>query len=67
MIAKYNKEAYIVPVTINNSWKVYKYGKFPLGIGSPIMITTHEPIKIDSLPFDELMAKVETTIISHIK
>ena len=23
MIAKYNKEAYIVPVTINNSWKVF--------------------------------------------
>ncbi|WOC41038.1 lysophospholipid acyltransferase family protein [Polaribacter sp. HL-MS24] len=67
MIAKYNKEAYIVPVTINNSWKVFKYGKFPLGIGSPITIKTHEPIKIDSLPFDELMAKVETTIISHIK
>jgi 1-acyl-sn-glycerol-3-phosphate acyltransferase len=67
MIAKYNKEAYIVPVTINNSWKVYKYGKFPLGLGSPITIKTHEPIKIDSLPFEELMAKVETIIISHIK
>lgn len=67
MIAKYNKEAYIVPVTINNSWKVYKYGKFPLGIGSPITIKTHQPIKIDSLPFDELMTKVESTIISHIK
>jgi len=67
MIAKYNKEAYLVPITINNSWKVYKYGKFPLGIGSPIKIKTHEPIKIDSLPFDELMLKVETIITSHIK
>ena len=67
MIAKYNKQAYIVPITINNSWKVYKYGKFPLGIGSPIKIQTHEPIKIDSLSFEELMLKVETTIITHIK
>lgn len=67
MIAKYNKEAYIVPITINNSWKVYKYGKFPLGLGSPITIKTHEPIKITSLPFEELMVKVETIVTSHIK
>jgi 1-acyl-sn-glycerol-3-phosphate acyltransferase len=67
MIAKYNKDAYIVPITINNSWKVYKYGKFPLGLGSPITIKTHEPIAIASLPFEELMTKVETIITSHIK
>lgn len=67
MIAKYNKEAYIVPITINNSWKVYKYGKYPLGIGSPITIETHKPIKINSLPFEELMTEVETIITSHIK
>ncbi|MDB4010149.1 1-acyl-sn-glycerol-3-phosphate acyltransferase [Polaribacter sp.] len=67
MIAKYNKDAYIVPITINNSWKVYKYGKFPLGLGSPITIKTHEPIEIASLPFEELMTKVETIITSHIK
>ena len=62
ILAKYNPEAYVVPLTINNSWKVFKYGKFPLGIGSPIKITTHQPIKIDSLPFEELLTEVETTI-----
>lgn len=67
MITKYNPEGYIVPLTINNSWKVFKYGKFPLGLGSPITITTHKPIKIDSLPFDELMKQVETTVTNHIK
>lgn len=66
MITKYNKEAYIVPLTINNSWKVFKYGKFPLGLGSPIKIKTHQPIKIDSLPFNELIEKVETTIKKSI-
>ncbi len=66
MITKYNKEAYIVPLTINNSWKVFKYGKFPLGLGSPIKIKTHQPIKIDSLPFNELIEKVETTIKESI-
>jgi len=67
ILTKYNKEGYIVPLTINNSWKVFKYGKFPLGIGSPISIITHEPIKIDSLPFDELMSQTENVIKEHIK
>ncbi|WP_299062582.1 lysophospholipid acyltransferase family protein [uncultured Polaribacter sp.] len=67
VITKVNKEGYVVPLTINNSWKVFKYGKFPLGLGSPITITTHEPIKIDSLPFEELLEKTEKVIKEHIK
>lgn len=67
MITKYNQDGYIVPVTINNSWKVFKYGKYPFGIGSPITFITHKPIKIDSLPFEELMKETEANIISHIK
>ena len=67
VIAKFNKDGYVVPLTINNSWKVFKYGKFPLGLGSPITITTHKPIKIDSLPFDELIEKTEQVIKEHIK
>ena len=67
VIAKYNKNGYIVPLTINNSWKLFEYGKFPLGLGNPITITTHEPIKIDSLPIDELLEKTESIIKEHIK
>lgn len=67
MIAKYNPEGYIVPITINNSWKIFKYGKYPLGLGSPITLTAHKPIKVNSLPFDELMTQVETVITDHIK
>ena len=67
MIAKYNQEGYIVPLTINNSWKLFKYGKYPLGLGSPITLTTHKPIKINSLPFEELMKETETAIINSIK
>ncbi len=66
MITKYNPDAYIVPLTINNSWKVFKYGNFPVGLFAPITITTHQPIKVNSLPFDELISQVETTIKQHI-
>ncbi|MBU3011641.1 1-acyl-sn-glycerol-3-phosphate acyltransferase [Polaribacter vadi] len=67
ILTKYNKEGYVVPLTINNSWKVFKYGKFPLGLGSPITITVHEPIKIDAMPFKELLVKTESVITAHIK
>ncbi len=67
VLAKYNKEGYVVPITVKNSWKVFKYGKFPLGIFSPITITTHQPIKISSLPFDELLMQTEKIITQHIK
>jgi 1-acyl-sn-glycerol-3-phosphate acyltransferase len=67
IITKYNNDGYVVPLTINNSWKIFRYGKFPLGLGSPITITTHKPIKINSLPYEELLEKTETIIKEHIK
>ncbi len=67
MLAKYNPEGYVVPLTVNNSWKVFRYGKFPLGLFTPIKIETHEPIQINSLPFDALMERVEKVITSKIK
>ena len=66
ILAKYNPDAYVVPLTINNSWKVFKYGKFPLGLGAPITITTHEPIKVGSLPFNELLEKVQASVKSSL-
>lgn len=46
-IFKYVPNAVVVPVSINNSWKVDKYGKFPYGIGNHISVQCHEPIPID--------------------
>lgn len=66
ILTKYNQEGYIVPLTVNNSWKVFRYGKFPFGVGNPIMIKVHAPIAIKSLSFDELAATVEKTIINDI-
>lgn len=66
MLIKYNPDGLIVPLTVNNSWKVFKYGKFPFGIGSPITITTHQPIAINSLPFNELVDLVEERITNAI-
>jgi len=59
--------ALIVPISINNSWKMYKYGKFPMGIGTHITFTVHKPLKlITFVNKKELISSVETTIAKHI-
>lgn len=65
-IIAHNPEAYLVPLTINNSWKIFKYGKFPLGIFSPLTLEVHEPIALKDQPINDILKKVETQIKSKI-
>ncbi|HEY5686697.1 MAG TPA: lysophospholipid acyltransferase family protein [Yeosuana sp.] len=59
--------ALIVPISINNSWKMYQYGKFPMGIGSHITFTVHEPINLATFTNKEdLISTIETTIKNNI-
>lgn len=59
--------AYIVPITINNSWKMVRYGSYPMGLGSQITFDFHQPLKISDFTVDELLEKTEQTIIASIK
>lgn len=59
-------DALVVPLTINNSWKLFQYGKFPLGIGVHIKLKVHEPVPANSMDAESLIAKVERTIIADI-
>ena len=57
----------IVPISINNSWKMLRYGKFPMGIGNHLTFTVHQPIKIATfVDKQELIASVEKVISSNI-
>lgn len=67
MLVKKNPDCLVVPITINNSWKVFKYGKFPLGLFSPITFFTHEPIEANSMKFDELFKLTESKVKSKIR
>lgn len=62
MMVKKAPSSYVVPVSINNSWKLVKNGNFPLGIGIKLSFEVHEPIKSDSLPFNELFEKTVKAI-----
>src|SRR5690554_3590345 len=57
----------IVPISINNSWKMLRYGKFPMGIGNHLKFTVHQPIKIATfVDKQELIRSIEQTITSNI-
>ena len=66
MLSKFAPSSYIVPLTINNCWKLAKNGRFPLTIGQHITFEVHEPIKVTSLKFEDLFEKVEHTIKNSI-
>ncbi len=65
MLIRQSPSALIVPVSINNSWKMLKYGKFPYGIGCHLKFQVHHPIEIDDDP-DKLISIVEESITKNI-
>ena len=62
IIVRTAPSSYIVPITINNSWRLPEVGSFPMEIGVKITFEVHKPIKSDSMPFDELFKKTEKVI-----
>lgn len=57
--------ALVVPISIDNSWKMLRYGKFPNGIGNHISFRVHRPIEITE-NLDEIIAATEKAIVSGI-
>lgn len=66
ILSKYAPSAYMVPVTINNSWKMTRWGSFPLGIGNRLELIVHDPIPVKNMPFSELFEKTEQAVIQAI-
>jgi len=55
-------KAIIVPVSINNSWKLAKNNYFPIPIGTKIIFKLHNSIENDSNQLDSNIIKIESTI-----
>ena len=66
ILCKYAPSAYVVPVTINDSWKVFRYGNFPLGLGNRLRFTIHPPIKVSECDFTTLFERTEKAIVDDI-
>jgi len=67
ILCKYAPSAYIVPVSINNSWKLVRYGQFPMGLGNRLTFTIQEPFAIKDIPFAEVMERTENAVTQGIK
>ena len=58
--------ALVVPITINNSWKMLQYGKFPMGIGAHLIFKVHQPMPITTEDHDEFIEKIEEIITQEV-
>ena len=66
ILCKYAPNAHVVPISINNSWKIVKFGIFPLGLGNHLTFTVHESYAVSHMPFEELFQKTEAAIVHGI-
>ena len=54
--------ALIVPIAIENSWKIVKYGTYPLRVGEKLKWTVLEPIEPGGILAEEIVAQAELAI-----
>lgn len=66
MLFKNCPEAEVLPLTINNSWKLQKNGSFPLGIGVGVHIKVQAPIPVKDHEPKQLLALVEEAVKNDI-
>lgn len=66
ILCRNSPSAYMLPVTVNNSWKMTRWGAFPMGIGNKIELIIHDPIKISDYSFEEVFEKTEKSVIEAI-
>lgn len=67
ILCKYSPSAYVVPVSINNSWKMTKWGSFPLGLCNKLIFTIHEPFAVKGMPFQEIIERTESAVVNSIR
>ena len=60
-------EAVVLPVSISHSWKLMKWGNFPMMPGVTMRFTVHEPIPVKEQKASELAARVEQIIVGGIE
>ncbi len=66
ILCKNAPSAYILPVTINNSWKMTKWGAFPLGVGNRLEFIIHDPISVGDRSFEEVFERTEQAVVQSI-
>lgn len=65
MLLKKAPSALIVPISINNSWKLVRFGQFPMGLGSKVRLEVQQPIE-NKGNLDELVKQIEASVVSGV-
>ncbi|WP_349739991.1 lysophospholipid acyltransferase family protein [Maribacter sp.] len=65
MLLKKAPSALIVPISINNSWKLVRFGQFPMGLGAKVQLDVQQPIENNG-NYDELIKQIEASVVSGI-
>jgi len=60
-------DALLVPIAIKNSWKMVRYGQYPLNTFIAMSWEVLTPIEADKRPADELVAEAEDSIRKTLK
>ncbi|MEZ4778211.1 MAG: lysophospholipid acyltransferase family protein [Flavobacteriaceae bacterium] len=63
---EHTPEAYVLPISINNSWKLQRYGMFPIPMFVNLTFWVHPAIKISDFDHETLIDKIETEIKEKI-
>ena len=66
LLFKKMPEALVLPLTINNSWKLQRHGMFPMPLGVKIKYTLHPLMKVSDFETDVLIDEIEMQIKSDI-
>lgn len=61
-------EAFVLPVSINHSWKLQRFGMFPIPLFNQLKFYVHPAIKVSDYTDKELLIqKIEQTVVSKIE
>lgn len=66
-LAKAMPNAKLVGISISNSWKITRYGSFPMGIGAKMILKVHPPIAIPKDNIAETLIALEEKIKGSIQ
>jgi 1-acyl-sn-glycerol-3-phosphate acyltransferase len=59
-------DALLVPIAINNSWQLVRYGIYPLNTFTNVTLEVLEPIEPNGAPVDYLVALAESRIKGYL-
>jgi len=59
-------EAYVLPVSINNSWKLQRFGMFPIPLFTQLQFLVHPALKVADFDSEELINSLEVQIKDKI-